>query len=107
MRSLVIDRSSGRPSVAIFEDNEYVCEKVWDGEPIRLLGIRTAKLVVASEPVQLSIFDIEMPKPPDEKHQKLNLAMEEIRAKYGKDAVVKASLMKKGTGRTEKNKKRQ
>jgi len=35
MRSLVIDRSSGRPSVAIFEDNEYVCEKVWDGEPTR------------------------------------------------------------------------
>ena len=82
-------------------------DETWDGEPIRLLGIRTAKLVVASEPVQLSIFDIEMPKPPDEKHQKLNLAMEEIRAKYGKDAVVKASLMKKGTGRTEKNKKRQ
>lgn len=73
-------------------------EETWDGEPIRLLGIRTAKLVDASEPVQLSIFDIEMPKPPDEKHRKLNRAMEEIREKYGKDAIVKASLMKPGKG---------
>ena len=74
-------------------------EETWDGEPIRLLGIRTAKLVDASEPVQLSIFDIEMPKPPDEKHRKLNMAMDEIRKKYGKDAVVKASLMKPGKGK--------
>ena len=51
----------------------------------------------SSEPVQLSIFDIELPKPPDEKHKKLNKAMDEIRTKYGKDAVVKASLMKKST----------
>lgn len=67
----------------------------WNGEPIRLLGIRTAKLVDASEPEQLSIFDIELPKPPDEKHQKLNAAMEQIRKKYGDKAVMKASLMKK------------
>lgn len=91
----------------LYEAACQLFDETWDGEPIRLLGIRTAKLVVASEPVQLSIFDIEMPKPPDEKHQKLNKAMEEIRAKYGKDAVVKASLMKKGTGHTKENTKRQ
>ncbi len=67
----------------------------WNGEPVRLLGIRTAKLVDVSEPEQLSIFDIELPKPPDEKHKKLNAAMEEIQKKYGKDAVVKASRMTK------------
>lgn len=70
-------------------------EESWSGEPIRLLGIRTAKLVDASEPEQLSIFDIELPKPPDEKHQKLNAAMDVVRKKYGKDAVMKASMMKK------------
>lgn len=67
----------------------------WNGEPVRLLGIRTAKLVDVSEPEQLSIFDIELPKPPDEKHKKLNAAMEEIQKRYGKDAVVKASRMTK------------
>ena len=35
MRTLVIDRSSGHPSMAVFEDNVCVCEKVWDGEPSR------------------------------------------------------------------------
>ena len=67
----------------------------WNQEPIRLLGLRTAKLVDASEPEQLTIFDIELPKPPDEKHQKLNSAMNEIRKRFGNDAVMKASLMKK------------
>lgn len=67
----------------------------WNGEPVRLLGIRTAKLVDVSEPEQLSIFDIELPKPPDEKHKRLNAAMEEIQKRYGKDAVVKASRLPK------------
>lgn len=79
----------------LYETACRLFEESWSGEPVRLLGIRTAKLVDAAEPEQLSIFDIELPKPPDEKHQKLNAAMDEIRKKYGKDAVIKASLMKK------------
>ena len=68
--------------------------EAWSGEPVRLLGIRTAKLLDASEPEQLSIFDIKLPEKPDEKHQKLNSAMEEIRKKFGNGAVMKASEMK-------------
>lgn len=79
----------------IYETACRLFEESWSGEPVRLLGIRTAKLVDAAEPEQLSIFDIELPKPPDEKHQKLNAAMEEIRKKYGNNAVMKASLMRK------------
>lgn len=79
----------------IYETACRLFEESWNGEPVRLLGIRTAKLVDAAEPEQLSIFDIELPKPPDEKHQKLNAAMEEIRKKYGNNAVMKASLMRK------------
>ncbi len=41
-------------------------EEIWTREPVRLLGIRTAKLVDDSEPEQLSIFDIEIPKKMDE-----------------------------------------
>lgn len=69
--------------------------EAWSGEPVRLLGIRTAKLVDAAEPEQLSIFDIEIPKPMDEKHERLNAAMRKIKEKYGEDAVMKASRMKK------------
>ena len=98
-----LDKPSSEDHV-LYETACQLFEETWDGEPIRLLGIRTAKLVDASEPVQLSIFDIEMPKPPDEKHQKLNQAMEEIRTRFGKDAVIKASLMKKSTGKPNEQK---
>lgn len=70
-------------------------QEAWSGEPVRLLGIRTAKLVDAAEPEQLSIFDIEPLRPIDEKHQRLNAAMKKIKEKYGDDAVIKASRMKK------------
>ncbi len=69
--------------------------EAWSGEPVRLLGIRTAKLVDAAEPEQLSIFDIEPPKPKDEKHERLNAAMKKIKKKYGDSAVMKASSMQK------------
>ena len=70
-------------------------EESWSREPVRLLGIRTAKLSAESEPEQLSIFDIELPKESDEKHKKLNAAMAQIKNKYGSDAIMKASWMKK------------
>ncbi len=73
----------------------HLFQEAWSGKPVRLLGIRTAKLVDAAEPEQLSIFDIEPPKPVDEKHQRLQDAMKKIKKKYGDDAVVKASRMKK------------
>lgn len=69
--------------------------EVWTGEPVRLLGIRTSKLADESEPEQLTIFDIVPPKEPDEKHRKLKKALDELNARYGNGAVVKASLMKK------------
>lgn len=69
--------------------------EAWTGEPVRLLGIRTAKLVEAGEPEQMSIFDLEPPGPMDEKRQRLNAAMNQIKEKFGDDAVMKASRMKK------------
>ena len=72
--------------------------EIWSGEPVRLLGIRTSKLVDETEPEQLSIFDIELPKEPDEKHKKLKKALDELNSRYGEGAVIKASLMKKGGG---------
>ena len=35
MRCLVIDRSSSRPGMAVFDGDDLVCEQVWDGEPTR------------------------------------------------------------------------
>ena len=90
----------------LYESACELFEEVWTGEPVRLLGIRTAKLVDEKEPMQLSIFDIEIPKPLDEKHQKLKDAMEKLDARFGKGTVIKASLMKKEPNTKEKDEKR-
>ena len=33
-------------------------DEIWDGTPVRLLGIRSSKLVPVGEPVQMSLFDL-------------------------------------------------
>ncbi len=73
--------------------------EIWSGEPVRLLGIRTSKLVDEAAPEQLTIFDIQMPPELDEKHKRLKKAMDELNARFGEGAVVKASLMKKSPGK--------
>ncbi len=90
-----LEKPSNDPE--LLKDTAYsLFLEVWSGEPVRLLGIRTSKLADESEPEQLSIFDLEMPPEPDEKHKRLKKAMDELNARFGEGAVVKASLMKKG-----------
>ncbi|OUN33478.1 Y-family DNA polymerase [Lachnoclostridium sp. An76] len=92
-----LEKPSNDPE--LLKDTAYsLFLEVWSGEPVRLLGIRTSKLADESEPEQLSIFDIEMPPEPDEKHKRLKKAIDELNARFGEGAVVKASLMKKGGG---------
>ena len=43
----------------------------------------------------MTLFEWEPPKEPDEKHKKLKKAMDELNARFGDGAVMKASLMKK------------
>lgn len=66
-------------------------DELWDGTPVRLLGIRTSKLVPDSEPVQLSLFDYAAPV--SEKQQRLDAALDRIRARYGKNSIQRGSLL--------------
>ena len=66
-------------------------DELWDGTPVRLLGIRTSKLTSADEPVQLNLFDYV--KPVSEKQQKLDAAMDSIRKRFGSDAIKRGSLL--------------
>lgn len=87
----------------IYEKACLLFDELWDGAPIRLLGIRTSKLAPESEPVQLSLFDIaEAPSVdaalssrtiPLAKQQKLDQALDSIRKKYGADSIVRGSLL--------------
>ena len=113
-------------SDAIYQTACELLTELWDGTPIRLLGIRSSKLTSAGEPVQLSLFDFPMPTIPGTGHryttsassssaeisaadslarnlasdgafskkmEKLDAALDSIRTRYGKDAVVRGSLL--------------
>ena len=103
----------------IYETACHLFKELWNGTPIRLLGIRTSKLCHRSEPVQLSLFDMMEPENSSpninyspsslltsstsnksmtfnrkEKQEKLDKALDSIKNKYGKDAVIRGSLLK-------------
>lgn len=109
-------------SRTLYEISCGLFSRLWDGRPIRLLGVRGTRLQSEDEPIQLSLFDLERGEesishkkqteepvsnppskeakkegpsgPSQEKLQKLDAAMNEIRSRYGKDAVVRGSLLK-------------
>lgn len=58
--------------------------ELWNGEPIRLLGVRTSKLIQESEPTQMSLADL----PHTQKEIRMDRAMDKLRQKYG-DGIVK------------------
>lgn len=67
----------------------YACilfDELWNGEPIRLLGVRTSKLTSEPEPVQLNLFDL----PRTRKEQKAEKTAEELKKRFG------SSIIKKG-----------
>lgn len=71
--------------------------ELWNGEPIRLLGIRSSKLSEEGEPQQLSIFDIQSQqkkrKLPTRKQEQLDKALDQIRKRYGESSVVRGSSL--------------
>ncbi len=91
---------------AIYQIACSLFDEIWDGTPVRLLGIRSSKLTSEREPVQMSLFDLDAPplpqaardtspKPPSSrKKEQLEQALDTIRKRYGADAVVRGSLLK-------------
>ncbi len=67
-------------------------DELWNGKPIRLLGIRTSKLVPDTEPRQMTLFELQEETPKSQKLQKLDTALDSLRDKYGKDIIKRGSL---------------
>ena len=93
-------------SNAIYETACTLFDDLWDGKPIRLLGIRTSKLTDVLEPSQMTLFDYINSKDTSEtmtgkskaqtkKQENLEAALDKIREKYGKDAIVRGSKLTK------------
>lgn len=91
-------------SQAIYQAACKLFEELWNGEPIRLLGVRTSKLASEAEPVQLNLFDYGAPTtgsagkafraaPDRDRQQRLDKALDGLRGKYGKDIIKRGSLM--------------
>ena len=91
-------------SQAIYQAACKLFEELWNGEPIRLLGVRTSKLASETEPVQLNLFDYGAPAtgsvgktfraaPDRDRQQRLDKALDGLRGKYGKDIIKRGSLM--------------
>lgn len=58
-------------------------DELWNGEPVRLLGVRTSKLAEEPEPVQMSLFDL----PRAQKERKAEQAAKALREKFGNDII--------------------
>lgn len=92
----------------IYETACRLFKELWNGTPIRLLGIRTSKLSDHSEPVQLSLFDMMTPADSathqnsellrrKQKQESLDKALDNIKNKYGENSVIRGSLFLKDT----------
>ncbi len=84
-------------------------DELWDDTPIRLLGIRSSKLLSAEEPVQLNLFDMSALSSQDasphhrissEKEAMLEKSLDSIRKKYGSDSVVRGSMLRQKPSQT-------
>lgn len=71
----------------IYENVCQLFDELWDGTPIRLLGVSTTKVSHGDKGRQMSLFD----DTDYEKLEKLDRAMDEIRSKFGPGAVQRAS----------------
>ena len=83
------------------DENEIYCasaelfRELWNGDPVRLLGIRSSKLVQAGAPEQISLFDIgyqehlQQDQKKRTKKKQIDMALEKIRKKYGDDIIKK------------------
>ena len=88
----------------IYETACRLFNELWNGTPIRLLGIRTSKLCDPSEPVQLNLFDMMTSDDSaskknsehihrNQKQKNLDKAIDNIKNKYGENAVIRGSLL--------------
>lgn len=98
-------------SDTIYRTSCNLFNELWDDTPIRLLGIRSSKLLSEEEPVQLNLFDISDSYDNNassrrhisaEKEALLEKSLDSIRKKYGADSVMRGSLLRK-QGQTKKS----
>ena len=64
-------------------------EELWDGSPIRHLGVHTSKVSREERGRQMNLFDTT----DYEKMEKMDQAVDQIRKKFGNNAIMRASFL--------------
>jgi len=102
----------------IYETSCRLYKELWNGNPVRLLGVRTSKLISSDTPIQMSIFDLPFDhaideiypaplpgntkqhsndsvtaKPSLQKLNRLDIAVDQIREKYGTQSIVRGTFL--------------
>lgn len=104
-------------SRVIYEASCRLFDELWNGCPIRLLGVRSSRLSDLSQPVQLSLFEPlsgsqaaslspaanegSPVSPSREKLAALDKTLDSIRQKYGENAVVRGSFLDASSPKTD------
>lgn len=79
-------------SSAIFEISMSLLQNLWNGDPVRLLGVRATKLTDEDAPVQLDIFSYTDTSQKSEKEKRIDDLLDEVRSRYGRQAVTRGTL---------------
>lgn len=92
LRNVSHQRVLEHPTNITNEIHKVACElfdELWDGTPIRLLGIQTSRVTEGAGTRQLSLFDTT----DYEKLEKLDKAVDSIRERFGADSIKRASFV--------------
>ncbi len=81
----------------VYENSCKLFDELWDGTPIRLLGVRTGKVSRDGVNRQMSLFD----NTDYEKLEKLDKAVDKIREKFGMGAIKPASFITENSKKEE------
>lgn len=77
----------------IYEHSLDILNNLWNGEPLRALGVRLTMLN-PSRYIQNFLFSV----PKIERLRKLDLASDKVRKKYGKEVITRATIMNYNRG---------
>ena len=80
-------------STVIYETSLSLLQELWNGTPVRLLGVRATRLTDETAPIQLDLFSYQEHTGQTEKNRKLDKTIDAIRRKYGEGAIMRGSLL--------------
>ena len=87
--------SPDNTSTMLYQTSLSLLQELWNGTPVRLLGIRATRLTDETAPVQLDLFTYQNTAAAhqSEKNKKLDKTIDAIRRKYGEGAIIRGSLL--------------